>query len=87
MHLEKKLFQSNKYGHMDVDQNKFKSPIIITALVLGHPFTIFFVVLNSRYYGSFFHIDGKEETSRFPRFISASAFIFDLCYSGKLHLN
>jgi hypothetical protein len=33
MHLEKKLFQSNEYGRINVDQNKFGSPIIITALV------------------------------------------------------
>jgi hypothetical protein len=33
MNLEKKLFQSNKYGLMDVDQNKFGGPIIIIARV------------------------------------------------------
>jgi hypothetical protein len=35
MHLEKKLFQSNEYGRMDVDQNKFEDPIIRIALVHG----------------------------------------------------
>jgi hypothetical protein len=27
MHLEKKSFQSNEYGRMDVDQKRFGSPI------------------------------------------------------------
>jgi hypothetical protein len=28
MHFEKILFQSNEYGCMDVDQDKFRDPII-----------------------------------------------------------
>jgi hypothetical protein len=37
IHVEKKLFQSNEYGRMDVNQNKFGCPIIITALFHGKP--------------------------------------------------
>jgi hypothetical protein len=35
MYSKKKCFQSNDYGHMDVNQNKFGGLIIITALVHG----------------------------------------------------
>lgn len=35
MHLEKQLFQSNKHSYMDVEQNTFGDPIVVTALVRG----------------------------------------------------
>jgi hypothetical protein len=37
IYLKKNIFQSNEYGRMNVDQNKFGDPIIITALVHGKP--------------------------------------------------
>jgi hypothetical protein len=35
--LWKNNFQSNVYGHMNVDQNKIGGPIIINVLVHGKP--------------------------------------------------
>jgi hypothetical protein len=35
MHLERKLFQSNEYNRMEVDQNKCGDIIIIIALIHG----------------------------------------------------